>query len=66
MLFCLKVREKGKKKKARYGTARTAQEILELARSYKTLGPILPKITPETAVAQSGPKTLGWFLQTFQ
>lgn len=47
--------------------AKTAQEILKLARSYnKTLESILPKITPETAVTQSGPKTLGWFLQILQ
>ena len=65
MLFCLKIREKGKKKKARYGVVRTAHETLELARSYyKILELILPKITPETAVTQ--PKLLGWFLQTVQ
>lgn len=34
VLFCLKVREKGKKKKARYSMARATQETLELARSY--------------------------------
>lgn len=59
VLFCLKVREKGKKKKARYGMTRATQETLELARSYyKTLELILPKITPETAGMQSGTKIL--------
>lgn len=60
VLLCVKVREKGKKKKKKgkiwYG--QTTQELLELGRTQcMTLEPILPKITP---------KTLGWFLQTLQ
>lgn len=59
VLFCLKIREKGKKKKARYSMARATQETLELARSYyKTLELISPKITPETAGMQTGPQIL--------